>query len=86
MKYVVSSGYSSGYNRAGPSARRTRQSPRAAQFRGRHICELSEQLKYTQRSIAYLYIENTIVVCLCVCPELIGKTTSARKLEICIQG
>ena len=36
--------------------------------------------------IENLYIKNTIVVCLCVCPELIGKTTNLRKLKICIQG
>ena len=34
----------------------------------------------------YLYIKNTIVLDVFVCPELIGKTTSPRKLKICIQG
>ena len=40
------------------------------------------QSKHTEK---YIFLKKTIVVCLCVCPELIGKTTSPRKLKICIQ-
>ena len=41
---------------------------------------------FTNKPTIHLYIERGIVLCLCICPELIGKTISARILKICMQG
>ena len=34
--------------------------------------------------IIYILKAQLLFVCLFVCPELIGKTTSPRKLKVCI--
>ena len=46
----------------------------------------SSQHIFIMIDTVHLYIKSAIVVCVCVCPELIGKTTSPRKLKICIKG
>ena len=51
-----------------------------------HIEDAKYAIKENSEGVGRALKTQLFCVCLFVCPELIGKTTSPRKLKICIQG